>query len=410
VDINSLNEEVNGEPLGEPLDIVPMGPKVATWLICIIALIIVILIFHADVKRQVTLIGVVNSEAGLFNVFPLKSGYVTQTWAKEQMSVIKGQRLFEITSEVHSKSGNSITELKNKIVINIDSLKKEINRSTEIYQIDLREKSQLILFLENQQIEIEIQLKLQKDVTKMLLTLIKGQRELVEKKFISAAQIQIKEQEYSKALSDLSELKYGKISILKERRSVAEKLSSIKLEHENDIAQIRRDISSYQQQLFELEIQNERIVIAPEDGVITAVSIHAGESVQPDTLAMVIIPLNVQWDVEVYATSADVGFVRKGNPVKLRYAAYPYQRFGLYSGVVKHVSKAAVEGAKIDSRLPSSKYFYKVTVQLDEQCILAYGKCEPLQAGMGVTASIETERRTLIESALDPLYTITGKL
>ncbi|WP_163134241.1 HlyD family secretion protein [Agarivorans sp. Alg241-V36] len=400
----------SSESLGEPLEITPLGSKAAIWLMCAIAVTVIILMFNADFKRKVTLVGMVNSVAGQFNVYPLKSGYVTQSWVTEQMEVAKGQRLFEVTAEVHTKSGDSIAELKNKILTSIESLKLEISRSTEIYNSEFRELNQLAVFLENQQQELDNQLQLQQDVANMLLGLVKGQRELVDKKFISASQMQTKEQEYARALTDLSELKYSKIAMLKERRSVAENLSSITLKHENDIARIEREISSYQQKLFELEIQNEKIVIAPENGVITALSINAGESVQSDTLAMVIIPLNVKWHVEVYATSTDVGFIRAGNPAKLRYAAYPYQRFGLYGGSVKHVSKAAIKGSSIDSRLPASEYFYKVTVELDEQCILAYGKCEPLQAGMGVTASIETERRTLIEWALDPLYTIKGKL
>jgi len=411
-DQQSIQKEVSikAQSLGEPLEIIPLGSKSAIWLIFCIAVVIVILMFNANFKRKVTLVGAVNSIAGQYNVYPLKSGYVTQSWVTEQMKVSKGQSLFEVTSEVHTKSGDSITELKNKILSSIESLKSEIVRSTEIYNNEFEELSQLAVFLEKQQQELDNQLLLQQDVANMLLGLVKGQRELVDKKFISASQMQAKEQEYARALTDLSELKYSKIAMLKERRSVAEKLSSIKLKHENDIARVEREISSLQQKLFELEIQNEKIVIAPEDGIVTALSINAGESVQSDTLAMVIIPLNVKWHVEVYATSTDVGFIRAGNPVQLRYAAYPYQRFGLYSGSVKHVSKAAVKGSSIDSRLPQSDYFYKVTVELDEQCILAYGKCEPLQAGMGVSASIETERRTLIEWALDPLYTIKGKL
>lgn len=398
------------DSLGEPLAIVPLGYRFASLLVGVIALTAMILLFTAEFKRKVNLPGAVNSVSGQFNVFPLKNGYVTHSWVTEQMEVARGQRLFEVTAEVHTKSGGTIAELKTRIEESIESLKQEITRSSDIYEIEVRELTMQRAFLAKQQVELERQILLQKDISTTLFEQLEGQRDLVGKNFVSSSQMQTKEQEYSRALSDLSELEYSKHAIVNQQSSIAEQLLSFQLRNDNDIARLEREIASYQQQLFELEIQSEKIVVAPEEGVITAISINTGESIQSDTLAMVIIPKHAIWQVEVYATSSEVGFIRPSNPAKLRYEAYPYQRFGLYEGVVKHVSRAALRGSEIDSRLPPSEYYYKVTIELNEQCIVAYGKCEPLQSGMGVIANIETERRNLIEWALDPLYTISGKI
>ncbi len=53
---------------------------------------------------------------------------------------------------------------------------------------------------------------------------------------------------------------------------------------------------------------------------------------------------------------------------------------------------------------------YRITVVLARQTITAYGKPQPLQAGMLVDADIVQEKRHLYEWVLEPLYSLTGKL
>lgn len=41
------------------------------------------------------------------------------------------------------------------------------------------------------------------------------------------------------------------------------------------------------------------------------------------------------------ALNEDIGFVRSGQPVKLKFAAYPFQKYGMGAGHVEHVSADA---------------------------------------------------------------------
>ena len=51
-----------------------------------------------------------------------------------------------------------------------------------------------------------------------------------------------------------------------------------------------------------------------------------------------------------------------------------------------------------------------IKVKLDKQSIRVYGEEKPLQIGMVVEADVLHERKKLYEWALDPLYSISGKL
>ncbi|VWD58499.1 bacteriocin secretion protein [Burkholderia contaminans] len=54
--------------------------------------------------------------------------------------------------------------------------------------------------------------------------------------------------------------------------------------------------------------------------------------------------------------------------------------------------------------------YYRITVALNAQQVTAYGKPQPLQAGMALKADVLQERRRLYEWVLEPLYSLTGKL
>ena len=113
--------------------------------------------------------------------------------------------------------------------------------------------------------------------------------------------------------------------------------------------------------------------------------------------------------------SSAIGFIRPGQPVLLRYQAFPYQKFGHYQGEVASVARSALtqdELARRSSGRSTDQHadqpVYPVTVRLQSQTATAYGQPIALQPGMQLEADILIERRRLIEWVLEPLFTVTG--
>jgi membrane fusion protein len=96
----------------------------------------------------------------------------------------------------------------------------------------------------------------------------------------------------------------------------------------------------------------------------------------------------------------------------LRYQAYPYQKFGHATGRVSSVSRVALSlnEAVGNQHGNNGDPVYLVTVALDRQTITAYGRTQPLQAGMRVDADVLQEKRSLFEWVMEPLYSLSGKL
>jgi membrane fusion protein len=151
---------------------------------------------------------------------------------------------------------------------------------------------------------------------------------------------------------------------------------------------------------------------APEDGVVTAILAHAGQTVSTGAPMLKIVPQYAPMQAELLAPSSAVGFIHKGARVLLRYSAFPYQKFGEYPGTVVNVSRTALNADEVKNLLagaPPSKEngpFYRVVVEPDTQIVNIHGEESTLPAGMQVHAYALLERRRLYEWMLEPLYDI----
>jgi membrane fusion protein len=83
-------------------------------------------------------------------------------------------------------------------------------------------------------------------------------------------------------------------------------------------------------------------VTAPQSGHVTAQTQTAGQSVQMGQKLVSLDPATqaggAELEAQLFAPARKAGFVKPGQTVWLRYAAYPYQKFGMAQGTVVQVS------------------------------------------------------------------------
>ena len=61
-----------------------------------------------------------------------------------------------------------------------------------------------------------------------------------------------------------------------------------------------------------------------------------------DTL-MTIVPDGTGIEIEAQVENKDIGFVREGQPVEIKYDAFPFTRYGLANGTVRRLGRDAVQ-------------------------------------------------------------------
>jgi membrane fusion protein len=123
------------------------------------------------------------------------------------------------------------------------------------------------------------------------------------------------------------------------------------------------------------------------------------------------VPSAIIVEAHLFAPSRTAGFLQPGQTVYLRYAAYPYQKFGLHTGHITAVSDTPFAANELPPNLASqlmaqnqgSEALYRINVQLDDQAIRIYGQAIALKPGLTLEADVLQERRKVWEWALEPL-------
>lgn len=175
------------------------------------------------------------------------------------------------------------------------------------------------------------------------------------------------------------------------------------------LEKVRQELAkvAHRQKLLELR--------APQAGQIKDLATHTpGTVVSPGTILMTLVPQGETLRAEVWVSNQDIGFVRQGQPVKVKLAAFPFQKYGMVDARVAQVSGDATEAASANMRSdalfgrdrPMGPLAFRAIVELNAQKLEAGGAKYALTPGMQVVAEIKLGERTLLEYLLSPLKKI----
>ncbi len=206
------------------------------------------------------------------------------------------------------------------------------------------------------------------------------------------------------ATIEQSEKKIAQLTADYRRQLQAERVDvAVQLERsKQELAKVR-----HRQGLLELR--------APQAGLVKDLATHTpGTVVSPGTILMTLVPRGEMLRAEVWVSNQDIGFVRAGQPVKVKLAAYPFQKFGMLDARVAQVSGDATEAPSANTRSdalfgrdrPMGPLAFRAIVELDAQNLEAGGARLGLTPGMQVTAEIKLGERTLLEYLLSPVQKV----
>ena len=117
---------------------------------------------------------------------------------------------------------------------------------------------------------------------------------------------------------------------------------------------------------------------------------------------------------EVWVSNQDIGFVRPGQAVKVKLAAYPFQKYGMVEARVAQVSADATEAPSANTRSdalfgrdrPMGPLAFRAIVDLNTQTLESQGTKYALTPGMQAVAEIKLGERTLLEYLLSPVQKV----
>ncbi|MBY0445781.1 MAG: HlyD family efflux transporter periplasmic adaptor subunit, partial [Burkholderiales bacterium] len=231
---------------------------------------------------------------------------------------------------------------------------------------------------------------------------------------VSAMDSQQKQIELANAEARVEEQRQAQQRLQRDLSATRSELQRIGLEGKTRISELDRQLQGISQQQIELSARGESMLTAPVAGTIAAIMVKPGQAANANDAMLAIVPSNARMQVELYAPSKSVGFIKPGQKVGLRFAAYPYEKFGVQHGITREISKVALTPNDVAVRSPfawkENEAHYRVIVELLKPTVTAYGREEPLKVGMAVSADVDLDTRKIYEWALEPLWSLRGKI
>ncbi len=230
------------------------------------------------------------------------------------------------------------------------------------------------------------------------------QKTLFERELISRADMNRARVQYLSALSALpsrmSEIYKNEMAVQDLKRQITE----ARIAHEREASQMRHAYETAQLRLEQARKRIDRtleaesdLIIAPESGIVTQVMVNAiGQVINKGQSLIALAPASAPMVAEVMVLNKDVGLLKPGQLVKLKYDAYAFQDFGIKRGWLTSISPDAV----IDERIGP---MFKCVVELEENTMRVKGYDKPLMFGMKGTAEIMTDRQSVLLMLLSPL-------
>ncbi|QIE26295.1 Hemolysin secretion protein D, chromosomal (plasmid) [Caballeronia sp. SBC1] len=152
-----------------------------------------------------------------------------------------------------------------------------------------------------------------------------------------------------------------------------------------------------------IDKDNFLLILAPVSGVVTDVtSTQPGDKIQANTPLGGIAPKDARPVLKIEIAEHDRAFLREGQAVKLKFNAFPYQRYGVIDGTLEFISPAA----KPSPETKQPVYEGRVTLARDYYQVA--DTRYPLRYGMTATAEIVVRERRLIDLGLDPFRQVAG--
>jgi membrane fusion protein len=381
-----------------------------TAVLCVLALVLAFL-FLGEYTRKARIGGVLVPDLGVIRLVPPVQGRVLERRVQEGQAVRAGDVMFVLALEASTLS----TDVQARVLRSLDERRRSLEDAAR-QQAQLAEGEQLSLQrrldeMKREQQQIEAEAALHRQRLALAQQALDRLESLSRDQFISPAQVQTKKEELLGLRAQAQALERQRATLARDRAALEGEKRGLPVQLKSRQGAIARDLAALSREAAEQDAVRQIVVRAPQDGTVSAVLADAGQSVSPASALASLVPAGAQLQAHLFAPSGAVGFVRPQQEVRLRFEAFPYQKYGHQTGHVLQVSRtplAAPELAGLPLSVPAgadgaAEPMFRITVAMDHAELKAFGAAQPLVAGMRMEADVLLERRRLIEWLFAPV-------
>lgn len=202
----------------------------------------------------------------------------------------------------------------------------------------------------------------------------------------------------------------SEVEVMRVRRQVndlqlqtQERINRFRQEAAAELVRVRNELAQVDEQMVVRDDALRRTtLVSPVNGVVKQVRVNTiGGVVAPGAPVMEVVPVGPRVLVEARVTPADIGFVKTGQPVKIKLTAYEYTVYGALEGTVVSISPDAM-GDPEKAATPGGTW-YRAMVRADPGSLRKADKPLPVLPGMTGSVEIRTGQRSVLGFLLRPM-------
>ncbi len=197
----------------------------------------------------------------------------------------------------------------------------------------------------------------------------------------------------------------GKRSVLEKQAATNEQkieqlLAEAKVKVSDERSKAVSDLSALNARVRSSEAKvSNTVVSSPLKGLVQSVpSTQVGGVIQPGGTVVEIVPLTGKANFKAKLSPRDIGFVREGQPVRIKVDAFDYSRFGALQGKVENISPTTRQNER-------GEIFYEVVVSVDKPYFHDDPERFSILPGMTGEADITTGEKSVFQYLWKPIYT-----
>jgi membrane fusion protein len=367
------------------------------------------------VTRKATLPGVLVPKQGMLHIGAPRPVRVVEVRAAEGQRVAEGQLLLVLDVDVDVDGGSIGARIAESLAVRRATLDTELRLTGVQAQQRRSALADRLRSINTERRETDADADAAQRGTLLAAKAWDRVRELAQAGYVSAAHAQDREQAWMDAASRKRQAQRVAAALARDADAVRAEQSTIEAQMQAARAQLERAIAAVEQEQRENEARRRIVLAAPRDGTIGTFTVHPGQWVLPGQTLATVLPHEggraSPLEAHLYAASRTAGFVQTGQRVRLRYDAYPYQKFGMAEGLIAALSHTPIAPQELPPGIPGgSDSLYRITVQLRRQSIDAYGRPHVLKAGMTLEADVLQDQRAIWEWFLEPLISMSVRI
>lgn len=379
----------------------------------VLALVAFATLGHATRKARVA--GVLLPAGGLLQLGSYQPARLQAVHVREGDVVEAGQVLAVLQLGSYSDKGDTAALLNHSLLARMDAL--GLERRGLLAQAAQREQA---LLARTQSLRVDLlqaegELDAVHSRVRMAETSLRRDEGLALQGFLSSAQVQVRREELLDLQVRERSAQRALESLKRELGGAQAEIGGTRLQARTQQAQIDRTEAALEQESTELSARSLLHLVAPQQAVVGNIAVKPGQSLRDGQTVLSLLPSGgidgSMLQAQLYAASKASGFIEPGQDVWLRLHAFPYQKFGLLPGRVAEVSRTPVLPQDLPQGLAQSllsaaeaqEPLYRITVDVQATALHAFGRTQPLKAGMTLDADVIQDRRAIWEWALEPL-------